>query len=223
MKDCDFIPPNYHEAQTLRRAIKLRAACVGALLAIMVVWAIAHHNHLATAQAMLPEIAKEQEQVDIHLAKKAAMSAEQAALRDRQRLLQQLEAQASIVLILGDLSRRQPDAIVLTELSAEFPSLKRFSTEEESPAPAEPPKPPDKASSDAPKLKEEQPPSAARLTVKGIAADNPDMVRFAAALESSPLFSRIHLEVKGPAVWAGRRAQAFELTCELSEQHGGDQ
>jgi Tfp pilus assembly protein PilN len=225
MKDCDFIPPAYHEGRKLQAAVKVRASCIGALVAIMVLWAVAHHHRLQSAMAMLPEVDRQQEQVSIHLSKKAVMEAEQANLRNHQRLLGQLEEQVSVALLLSDISRRIPDTVVLTEVSAECPSLERFANEEEPPRPPES-TPPEAKSANTP------PPSGpvkprddrfkqAHLSMIGIAVDTADVVKFAAALEGSPLFDRIQMEVKGPTVWGGRRAQRFELTCEIVEQLGG--
>jgi Tfp pilus assembly protein PilN len=225
VKDCDFIPASYHAAMKIRGALKLRAGCVGALLSIMALWMVAHHHRVENAKAMVPEITKQEEQIAIHLAKKAAMESEKADLRDHQRLLAQLEEQTSLALVFSDISRRMPDTIVLTEVSADCQSLARFGSEIEPPKPAEPAAPGAKPpvlppDANAAKMKENQPVSG-RVTITGIAVDNPDVVRFAAALESSPLFDRIQMEVKGPTVWAGRRAQLFELTCELLDQQGG--
>ncbi|HVP11666.1 MAG TPA: PilN domain-containing protein [Phycisphaerae bacterium] len=225
VKDCDFIPADYHAARTVRGAIKLRAGCVGTLIAIMVVWVVAHHHRVATAKAMLPDITRQQEQITIHLAKKAAMQAEQADLRDHQSLRELLEDQPSLVLVLSDLSRRMPDTVVLTEVSVDCPSLAQFATEIDPPKAQEPQPPGDRpppspSAPNTPKTKENPPPKA-RVTLKGIAVDNPDVVRFAAALETSPLFDRVQMEVRGSIVWAGRRAQLFELSCGLLEQQGG--
>jgi Tfp pilus assembly protein PilN len=224
VKDCDFIPADYHAARTVRGAIKLRAGCVGTLIAIMGLWMVAHHHRVESAKAMLPEITRQQEQLAIHLAKKAAMEAERADLRDHQRLVKELKDQASLVLVFSDISRRMPETVVLTEVLADCPSLARFGIEIDPPRPEEPPptggkRPVPPSEPLAPKPKE-NPAANARLTIKGIAVDNPDVVRFAAALETSPLFDRIQMEVKGPTVWSGRRAQLFELTCELVEQQG---
>jgi Tfp pilus assembly protein PilN len=219
VKDCDFIPADYHAAWTVRQAIRLRAGCIGILISIMVVWVVAHHHRVDTAKAMLPEVARQQEQLTIHTAKKAEMEAERADLYNRQRLLRQLEDQASLVLVLSDISRRMPETIVLTELSADCPSVARYGTEIEPPLPPEPLPPGAKPAAAQPEPKE-SPPANPRVIIKGIAVDNSDVAQFAAALESSPLFDRIQMEVKEPIVWGGRRAQQFELVCEVLEQQG---
>ncbi len=221
MKDCDFIPQDYHATRLMKAAIRLRAGCVSALVAIMAVWVVAHHSHVSSAKAMLPEIARQQEQAEIHLAKKAAMEAEREELKDFCRLLTELEAGVDLVPVLSEISRRMPESVVLVELLAACPSLERFSVEEQPGKSVEPAVSTSKAAVAAPALpmpaRDDQNP-VAKLLVRGIAVDNADVMRFAAALEGSPLFDRIQPEVKGPTAWAGRRAQSFELTCELVRQ-----
>jgi hypothetical protein len=59
--------------------------------------------------------------------------------------------------------------------------------------------------------------SIPRLELFGIASEASEVIKFAAALETSPLFSRVSMQVKGPTDWAGRRAEQFEMTCDLVE------
>lgn len=225
MKDCDFIPADYHAARSMKAAIRLRAACVGALIAIMALWVVAHQHRISAAKAMLPEITRQQEQAAIHLAKKAAMEAEREGLKDRRRLLSELETGVGLVPVFCEVSRRMPETVVLIELSAACPSVAEFAVEEQPNRPAEPASPGAKAAPPSLTLVTQAPDDrslTATLLLKGIAVDNADVVRFAAALEGSPLFDRIQMDVKGPTVWGGRRAQVFELTCELvGREEGG--
>jgi len=219
VKDCDFIPAEYHATRAMRAAVRLRIGCVSALMAIMVVWVAAHQHRISTVKAMMPEIARQQEQLALDSAKKAAMEVERERLKDRRELLAQLEAEVSFVPVFSEISRRMPDTIVLIELSAACPSVARFAVEEQSPGrPAEPAATGAKSAPAAPSPTPADQDFTATLSMKGIAVDDADVARFAAALEDSPLFGRIQPEAKGPTVWGGRRAQLFELTCELVRQ-----
>ena len=53
MKDCDFIPENYHQAYSVQRAIRQRSFLVSILILLMTVWWVAHRSHVATANAMI--------------------------------------------------------------------------------------------------------------------------------------------------------------------------
>ncbi len=222
MKDCDFIPAKYHEAKTMRHAVKRRASCFGILLIIMAVWIIAHQHRISTAEAMLPELEGQQEQIEIHLARKQVMESQRAALRDHKRLLGELKSSVSIELAMCEIGRRLPETVVLTEIRLSSPSLARFSPENEEPE--------DQSSSRGGRRKPKTSVAQLRrgaslalplMSIKGIAVANPDVAVFVANLESSLLFDRVNLkEAKKPIVWAGYKAQQFELTCEVVAQEG---
>ncbi len=225
MKDCDFIPARYHEAKTLRHAVKRRASCLGILLVIMAVWIVSHHHRISTAEAMLPDLDRQQEQIEIHLAKKQMMETQRAGLRDHKRLLGELENVVSLELALSEIGRLLPETVVLTDLKLRCPSVARFSPEyedQEDPASSSGGRGPQKATM-AKRLggvSTEVP----QMSIKGIAVANPDVALFVANLESSPLIDRVNLtEAKKPIVWSGYRAQQFELTCELVAQEGTKQ
>ncbi len=214
MRDCDFIPPDYHQTQTLRQAVKLRAAFVGVMFLLMGVWIVVHEHRQSAAEAMLGEIALQEEQLRIHRAKKQIMQQEQTRLHERQELVSRLSDQASLVVICSALSRCQPDTVVLTMLSLDSPSLRGFLPQKQSPARiAAAPSP---ASPPSPAENKETPSHAPKLGLAGIAATHPEMIQFAAALEKNPLFDRVYMEVKDPASWGGRRVEQFELVCELA-------
>lgn len=241
MHDCDFIPTQYREAWALRKAVKLRASCVGLLIAIMGVWIVANHHRLSNAQAMVAEVERQEQQVRIHLAKKQQLEAERAALESRQRLMEQLEAGIDLVVVFSDISARMPDTVVLTAMTANCPALARYAAAEEAvPTPqgaspsavtATPPRTSLQAarqssaaqpSGPAPQSK---PPDEAadvdRIMLSGVARELPDLFAFARALEGSRLFNRVQMEMREPMVWAGRKVQPFEIRCDLARQAGG--
>lgn len=221
MKECDFIPASYLEARRIRRAVKTRSACVGLLIVFMVFWVVVHRHRLAAAEAMVPELARQQDQIAVHLAKKAAMEAERARLREHRALLHELEERVSPVVLFSDVSRRMPSSVVLVELSLDCPSIARYSVREDPVPETEPPFP----SRGQPPVKPEatvDEPTRPRLSIRGIATAGPEVVGFAAAIESSPLFDRVQMEVKGSTIWGGRHAQEFVLTCDVLEQEDGE-
>ncbi len=214
MRDCDFIPPEYHQTQALRQAVKLRAAFVGVMFLLMGIWVVVHQHRLKAAEAMLSEIALQEEQLRIHRAKKQIMQQEQTRLHDRQELVSRLSDQASLVVICSALSRCLPDTVVLTRLSLQSPSLSSFVSPKQAP-----PKGGAAAKAPVPTYVGAEPQASMnqmpKIGLSGIAATHPEMIQFAAALEKNPLFDRVYMEVKDPASWGGRRAEQFELVCEL--------
>ncbi|MBN2560684.1 MAG: PilN domain-containing protein [Phycisphaerae bacterium] len=220
MEDCDFIPTRYREAHTLKRAIRLRASCVGLLIAIMLVWAVVHKHRLASERAMMPDVARQHEQIAIHLAKKEAMEAERAALRNHRRLIEQLRGDLDLVVVFSDISRRMPETVVLTELSVHCPSLRRYAVKEEDDLQRGRPTPPASRQARSDRQLEDEL-TVDRITMNGIAREIPEVIGFAAALEDSELLSRVQMEMGEATAWAGREARRFELTCDLAKQVGG--
>ena len=95
MLDFDFIPAEYHVDRCQRHAVHLRATLVGLLLIMMALWLTAHHHQLSRADAMMQDVQEQQGQIKIHQLRKDAMEREEAQLRDRQRLLNELESATS--------------------------------------------------------------------------------------------------------------------------------
>ena len=239
MHDCDFIPARYREARAMRRAIRLRASCVGVLIAIMLIWVGSHRHRLATVKGMMVDVAGQEQQVRIHLAKKVQMDAERARLFDRQRLIEQLREGVDLVVVLSDISRRIPKAVVLTELSARCATLGRYVVAEESTAPMSPEEEMEQLAAAMPRPSipglrlpgsPQQPPKPRVdeadgdcITIVGMAREVPEVIEFAAALESSRLYRRVQMEMKEPTTWGGKRAQRFEIRCDLAKQAGEPQ
>lgn len=220
MQDCDFIPEQYHQRRALTQAIRLRAWCLAALLAMMGLWFVSHRHELASVQVMMVDVGRQHEQVGIHLAKKQTMEAEQARLRDRQWLIEHLDSDAKLDVVFSDISRRMPDTVVLIGVSVHCPSLSRYAfTEEPAPGAAGSRLPVGKGASQ--RGDKAETPAVDQITMTGIARDIPEIIEFAASLEQSSLFSRVRREMKKEkATWAGRRVQEFTLTCDLTEQVG---
>lgn len=221
MKDCDFIPPHYHDRRRLRAAIRLRAACIGAMFLLMLLWVAAHRHRLASAEAMMREVDLQHQQVTIHAAHRRTMEARWDELRDRNRLIEQLSSKASLVLLLADLSRRIPQNVLLTKLKLECDSLTRYTA---APSPDREALPPP-AANRGPDLpppeghdRTDPEEDAPRLRLTGIALSQVDVIRFAAAVENSPLFDRVEMKIRDRIVWGGRRAEMFDLSCRVLPQ-----
>lgn len=221
MNDCDFIPAEYHGQQTLRRSIKLRASCAVGLLLIMGAWFAAHQGQIATAEAMLTEAGLQKDQVRVHAEKQRQMSAERARLDARRRLLEELSDQASLVLVLGDVSRRLPPRVVLTGLTFNCPSVSEFVMEADATQNMAPEGRRQSVIAGA-ELEMRTGLMLARIEMSGIAVSLSDMIHFASAMEESALVRRVDMKVKEPTTWGGRRAEQFTLTCELVPQEGSE-
>lgn len=219
MIDCDFIPADYHQARSLHRAVKLRGMLISAMTALMVLWVVANKHQVSSANAMLTEVISQHDQIGDHLAKKEAMEAEANRLRDHQRLLTQFESHASLVVVMSDISRRLPDAVVITQVQYRCPSLHQYAQEPTTDKPVQPVTA-SAVSGAVPPALPQPPPASTELKMTGFASEISEAIKSAAALERSPLMARVQMELKGRAVWAGRQGQSFELTCELLNQSG---
>lgn len=219
MKDCDFIPASHHEAVLISRALKRRATMIGTLIGAMVLWVIVQRHQISSAQAVMTEIENGRQQISDHLIKRDAMEIERTRLDEQHQLVSRLFNGSHLAVVLSDLSRRQPDTIVLISMTLQAPGLSAFvapKTETLVDAAGTPTGP--QAHPPIKPLSVSQKPS--QLTLVGIASSAPDVIRFAAELERSPFLDQVQMQSKGAVRWAGRRAEKFELKCELVRRQG---
>lgn len=213
---CDFIPSEYHEARRRRSALHLRIGGIGCLIVVMGAWIAVHQADIAEAEAMLKELTTQREQVAIHLARKEQLISKRRALDERRLLLAQLGDAASLVVVFSEISRRQPKAVVLTDVRLNATVLSRYAATPE-PAPRRASRHragvPDRETPERP-----APVSQPRLTLVGVARDVPTMLRFAATMEESPLFDKILLDPMETTEWLDRKGERFEITCDLLPQ-----
>ena len=66
-------------------------------------------------------------------------------------------------------------------------------------------------------------PTVTRIVMSAFANEVSEAIRCAAILERSPLVAHVQMELKGEAVWSGRKGHRFELDCELMDQTGSDE
>ncbi len=214
MKNCDFIPADYHERGRLRAAMKLRVSCIGTMFVLMLLWFVSHQHRVASAEAMLQEADQQRQQVQIHAIKQESLKRRWDRLHDRRRLVETLSQRAKLVLVFADLSRRMPDRILLTKLDLNCSGLSRFIIQDSDDAEnVTTQRPSDRASPYD--ISEEIEDITPRIKMTGLARSQIDVISFAAALESSPLFDQIEMTNREIAVWGGRRAELFDLTCAL--------
>lgn len=222
-RDCDFIPAEYHEQRRVRGTVRQRVAGAIGLAGIMLVWFGAHHYRIESAEAMMQDIVAQKKQMDSLAAKKSEMEQARLVLSNLQELMQQLAGGRSLVAVFGELSRRIPDSIVLTGCHLYEPSLSDYTADAERAAEhstiqsrgrgsrrtrALSPAPNVVASEDLRR----------GLTLEGVARSIPDVIDFAAALDKSPAFYDVDMDIQEPAMFAGRPAQRFRMTCRIARQ-----
>lgn len=224
MIDFDFIPANFHQAQSMRTAVRTRAGLIGTMIVIMTLWVVANHHEISTASAMLSEIERQREQVIIHQSKRLAMEEEKARLQQHHELLNHLEGKASLVVLLSDVSYRMADAVILTQVRFESPSIAKYTVvEAPSAATSASSTPPLESPPKAPTGDGREPayPTGNRLMLSGMATDTTVIIAFVKQLEDSPLVGEVQMRQKGAITWSGRRGQGFELTCEVFDHAWG--
>lgn len=237
MKDFDFIPAEHHARRTQRKAKKLRAGCVSMLIAMMGLWTTAHFRELQNAEAMITQLDAQREELTNLLARKAEMQALHEKLEQHRRRVALLEQDESLTVVFSDVSRRMPPTVFLTGLHLQAPSVARWAepvSREPSVTPIADPKSSGASAERTPgnpvanQAQERAAPGGAalepmrseysQLVLHGVAGQTAEIIRFAAALEDSSLFARVQMRVKESVIWEGRRAEEFELVCDLAGQ-----
>lgn len=221
-RDCDFIPAEYHEQRRARGLVRKRIASVGCLIGIMLIWFGANEYRLKSAEAMMRDVEAQKAQVESTKARKAQMEQARGVLLNIEQLLHELAGGRSLVAMFGELSRRVPDSIVLTGCRVYEPTLADYSVEVDQNG-AETSR--SRTRSPAMSRREAQSPHVVEpesvrrgLTIYGVARSIPDIIDFAAALDDSPAFYEVEMDVREPALYAGKPAQRFRLTCQIAQQ-----
>lgn len=227
MKDCNFIPAEFVARQARSRVMRWRAGGVVAVVAAMGVWCGVNHHELASAETMYNEVAQQHNQVRIHISMMQNLKEQRASLDERSQMLQTLSGHVNLVVVFADMSRRIPDSVALTEvrlLGSDEASQPQplFS----SAAPPSQPKPKEDPTADSSKsLRRTCDPLAWSehvLVLTGAAKSTPDILAFAAAMEKSPLITKVRLSARGVGEVKGRKAELFDLACDLAKQKGAD-
>ncbi|MCB9858093.1 MAG: hypothetical protein H6818_20605 [Phycisphaerales bacterium] len=222
-RDCDFIPAEYHEQRQVRGVVRQRVFGIVGMIGIMVVWLGAHYFRVSSAEAMMVEIAEQKAQVESVAARKAEMEQAKTVLSNIRELMQTLAGGRSLVTVFGELSHRVPDSIVLTGCQLYEPSLSDFATEVVGGSAvglmvgrrgAERDL---RRGASAPEVVDVE--SMRRgLTLYGVARSIPDIIDFAAALDKSPAFFEVDMDVREPTMFAGRPARRFRMTCRIAHE-----
>lgn len=195
----------------MRRAVRRRVSMLTGLVAMMGVWVVAHQRDIATASAMLTDAQSQEAQVRDLAAKKQAMLDQQARLTANEELLRNLTSPTDLTIVLADLTKRMREPFVITKLFVHAPCVSQYArhADEDRIVPA-------KRGSDAGAAPSVAPlHQAPSITIHGISRAAQDVITLSALLEASPLFDRVQIVTQTPGEWNGRRAQKFELTCDL--------
>lgn len=216
MTDCDFIPSVYHEQRRVKRALRQRSGCVVAMFGMMLIWLVSHHYQLKSAEAMLKSVQQQQSQLGLVSNKRLELDRERAELVEHRQLVDRLSDQANLLVVLSDLSRCMPETVVLTDVTLNASFMTPYLVEAgEAMTIAPPPRVDSKGKATAPEAIPAPPMPIETLRLSGIALTPQDVFEFASRVEKSGLFAHPYSQVLAEKDWGGRRAAAFELTCEL--------
>lgn len=218
MLDCDFIPKAYHDRRRLHAMLRRRSACAAGMFGMMLLWIVAHHQQINTAEAMLCEVSQQRDQLALIAGKRAELERERSELMEQMRLIDRLANRASYVVVLAELSRCLPANVVLTEVAVKAPLMEPYLyATGRSAATREPIA---LTAKDLAKPRTAQPIVPERLRISGVAIGPADVIEFAARVERSGLFDSVYMESLDAMLWADRRVERFELTCNVIPQEG---
>ncbi len=218
MLDCDFIPKAYHDRRRLRAMLRRRSACAAGMFGMMLLWIVAHHRQINTAEAMLCDVSQQRDQLALIAGKRAELERERSELKEQMRLIDRLANRASYVVVLAELSRSLPANVVLTEVAVHAPLMEpylhaagRNSAACDLPAPS---------TKDSAKPRSARPIEPEQLRISGVAIGPADVIEFAARVERSGLFDSVYMESLDATLWADRRVERFQLTCNVLPHEG---
>jgi len=218
--DCDFIPNEYRERQRVRRMVRHRAIAMASLFGVMIVWFLSNHYRLSSAQAMMTDVAAQKSELERVAAIRQDMEQARSVLQNLRQLLGELSGHRSLVPVFADLSRRIPDSIVLTACRLYEPAICEYAIpESEVGAVREGREALIRSrarAANAPKI--DAGTMYRGLELIGVARTIPDIIEFNAALDRSPLFFHVTMEVKDPVIHLGQPARRFEIRCRLTPQ-----
>jgi Tfp pilus assembly protein PilN len=223
LHDCDFIPAEYHEQRRVQGLVRKHVASVLVVFAIWMVWVGAHRHRIQTAEAIMADISAQKSEFDVVAARKSEMERARGILKNLQDLMRELAGSRSLVTVFGELSRRIPDSIVLTECHLFEPSLSEYSVDAEG-----------NGSMDVKggfsqgrlvRQNRETSPEVVEvdvmrrgLTLVGVARTIPDVIDFAAALDKSQAFYEVDMDVRETTMYAGLPAHRFRMTCRIAQE-----
>ncbi len=198
----------------MHRAVRRRVSMLGGLVAMMLVWVVAHQRQLASAAAMMIDAQSQQAQVRELAEKKQTMQDQRERLAANEELLRQLASPTELAVVFADLSSRVREPFVLTRVTVMSPCVSQYARRADE----------DKVvninhGNGAPKSADPTPRNQTpSIAIHGIAKSAQDVIMLSAILENSPLFDRVQIITQSASEWAGRRAQKFEMTCDLVPQ-----
>lgn len=209
MIDFDFLPAELHRKRTDQRLWRRYARLVGAMVLAMGAWGFAHFAWLRSADEQLDQLERQRLQIRIHRASLETLTAERDELAAKRALCGRLEDDASLQVLLTELSRAIPATVAPTELVYFRGGLPVATL---APAAA-----PQAATSTQPSDLDGLP----GLRVTGIATDVTQISECAAGFAGLRILTDVAARGLGDRAAAGRRGAGFEVTGRVLAESGG--
>ncbi len=209
MMDFDFLPAELHRKRSDQRLWTRYARLVAMMVLAMGAWAYAHFSWVGSADRQLAQLERQRLQIRIHRASLEMLTAEREELLAKKTLCGRLEDEASVQVVLAELSRAIPTTVAPTELY-----YSRTALEPTGPEPGSPPKAP---VSTQPSDQDGLP----TLRLVGIATDGTQISECAAGLAGSRMLTDVSMRSLGDRSASGRRGSGFEVTSRVLAESGG--
>lgn len=208
MRKIDFLPESYRESRRRRAGRIRRVWLAGLVLAVLASWFGVEEVRLRGVRRQLGYLAEQNRTVTAGLEHIARLQAEQAALMDRHRLLQELRSPVSSVETLFRIAKLLPEDVALKQMQmtcqpASGPGAKAGSEAASA------------ATGTAAEGKAGQALQAVpRVSLSGVAASQLDIAVLVGQLSGCREFTNVRLDFSKAAEVGGRRAQEFRVTFE---------
>lgn len=209
MIDFDFLPADLHRKRKDQRLWKRYARLIAIMVVAMGAWAYAHFSWMGNADAQLEQLERQRQQIRIHRASLEMLTSERDELAAKKALCERLEDDASMQVVLAELSRAIPTTVAPTELLFSRTAME--------------PTGPD--ASGAPKTPASTQPSdldgLPTVRIVGIATDATQISECAAGLAGSRMLTDVSMRSLGERAASGRRGAGFEVTSRVLAESGG--
>ncbi len=202
MKDIDFLPDWYIQRMARRSERRRHTLWIILLLGSMAMWTTWEQGQIERAQATLNETRIAQKLQEPLVVYSIGLSDELTELRDKRALCANLSGGADMHAVLADLSRHQPDGVLLSG----FAMLQEDRL-------VEPPAPKPSHSGEA----KGPPVPDLNVTLRGYAQTESDVGRYIYALADSAAFEAVQLTYSKPAYLFETPVREFEIRCRLPQ------
>lgn len=208
MRNIDFLPDAFRQA-CRRRTSRIRRLWLGGMvLCVLIGWLGVDELRLRRARQYVDYLAVQNETVQAGLQHLARLQAEQMALLDKHRLLQELQPPASSVATVFRIAQLLPEHVALKQLQMTC----RPAPVVELPA----------AKAPGPKTAEPRP-VLPRVALWGIALSQVDIAVLVGQLSGCREFANVRLDYSKAADLESRRVQEFRVTFDVLTQAAATQ